>query len=300
MSTFVGFVLIGLLIYGLIRARSQSKPPSRDRVLARSPAPTISIDIGSDGGIQFPSTTRHRVEPAELALAGDRLWVPPGSDARVASRTITGGMIYVGPSLLPVGGWQECEPALIIPTLKVARGHGDYAGEGMDYWPSYGQISAESRAAYLDWLAGGRSDANAYIGYVFLFFYGLARRLLFDLQHLPRRRSEAPALIAEVERLRSTYGGNRSFDRYSASLWQVARARWSKGPAWEHTPNVGGIPGDLSADVRLALGQLVAAGKPIPAEWALAWVVGHPETRLRTPARRCPDEFRQLFVRRYQ
>ena len=58
--------------------------------------------------------------------------------------------------------------------------------------------------------------------------------------------------------------------------------------------------GELPLDVRLALGQLVAAGKPIPAEWALAWVVGHPETRLRTPARRCPDEFRQLFVRRYQ
>ncbi len=224
MSTVVGFVLIGLLIYGLLRARSPSKPPSRDRVLSRSPGVTITIDIGSDGGLQFPSATRQRVEPADLARASDRLWVSPGSTAKVGNRVISDGMIYVGPSLLPIGGWQECEPALIIPALKVARGHGDYAGEGMDYWPSYGQISAKSRAAYLDWLAGGRSDANAYIGYVFLFFYGLERRLLFDLQHLPERRGEAPALIAEVERLRSIYGGNRSFDRYSTSLGQVARA----------------------------------------------------------------------------
>ena len=82
MSTFVGFVLIGLLIYGLIRARSQSKPPSRDRVLSRSPRVTISIDIGSDGGLQFPSTTRQRVEPAKLARAGDRLSVSNSSSGR--------------------------------------------------------------------------------------------------------------------------------------------------------------------------------------------------------------------------
>ena len=300
MSTFVGFVLIGLLIYGLIRARSQSKPPSRDRVLSRSPRVTISIDIGSDGGLQFPSTTRQRVEPAKLARAGDRLWVSPDSTAKVRNRVISGGMVYVGPSLLPIGEWRDCEPALIIPALKVGRGRGDYSGEGMDYWPSYRQISAESRVAYLDWLAGGRSEVNAYIGYVFLFFYGLERRLLFELQYLPERRGEAPALIAEVDRLRSIYGGNRSFDRYSSSLVQVAHALWSTGSAWERPPTVGQRSVELPLDVRLALGQLVAAGKPIPAEWALAWVVGHPETRLRTPARRCPDEFRQLFVRRYQ
>jgi hypothetical protein len=88
MSTFVGFVLIGLLIYGLIRARSQSKPPSRDRVLSRSPRVTISIDIGSDGGLQFPSTTRQRVEPAKLARAGDRLWVSPDSSESSESRNL--------------------------------------------------------------------------------------------------------------------------------------------------------------------------------------------------------------------
>ena len=311
MSTLIGLALIGLLIYVLIRAGAQSdqlwarpagirsESPSRGRSRARPPQVTVSVEVGSNGEVQFPSTTGHRVEPAKLARAADQLWIPPESEAKVANRLISGGMVYVGPSLLPVGGWQDCEPALIVPALKVARGRSDYSGEGMGYWPSYTQIPGESRAAYLDWLAGGRSDTDAYIGYVFLFFYGLERRLIFDLRYLPERRGEASALIAEVDRLRSIYAGNGSFDGYSASLLQVARALWSEGKASERPPTFGSRGGELASEVRLALGQIVAAGEPIPAKWALAWVTGHPETRLRTPARCCPDEFRQLFVRRY-
>ena len=299
MNTLVVLALIGLVIYVIIRAGARSKPPLRGQVLARSPRATISLDTGSDEEVQFPSTTRHRVEPAKLARAADQLWIPPESDVTVAHRLISGGMVYVGSSLLPVGGWQNREPALIVPALKVARSRCDDSGAGMGYWPSYTQIPDESRAAYLDWLAGGRSDADAYIGYIFLFFYGLERRLLFDLRYLPERRGEARALIAEIERLRSIYAGNRSFDGYSTSLLQVTRALWSEERASERSPTFGSGGGELDSEVRLALGQIVAAGEPIPAEWALAWVTGHPETRLRTPARRCPDEFRQLFVRRY-
>ena len=299
MSILLGLVLIGLLSYMMFRVGTQSKP-SRGRVLPRPAGVAISVAAGSDGQVQFSSTTRHRAEPATLARAADQLWLAPESNVMVAHRLIPGGMVYVGPSLLPVAGWQDCEPALIVPRLKVARRRSDHSGEGMDYWPSYTQIPDTSRAAYLDWLAGARSHAEAYIGYVFLFFYGLERRLLFDLRYLPERRGEAPALIAEIQRLRSIYAGHRSFDGYSTSLLQVARALWSEESAWERPPStVGSDAGELASEVRLALGQLVAAGKPIPPEWAFAWVTGHPETRLRTPARRCSDEFRQLFARRY-
>jgi len=51
----------------------------------------------------------------------------------------------------------------------------------MDYWPSYCEVSPRARAAYLRWLEDGRRDESTYIGYVFLFFYGLERRLLGDL-----------------------------------------------------------------------------------------------------------------------
>ncbi|MCP4004302.1 MAG: hypothetical protein GY725_08915 [bacterium] len=218
----------------------------------------------------------------------------------MAATLIADGMVYVGPDLPPIGGWQDHEPALIDPTLNVSRGRIDQASENLGYWPSYGRISPESRAAYLEWLAGGRCDPDADIGYVFLFFYGLERRLLFDLRHLPERRSEAPSLIAEVARLRSLYGANGSFASYSSSLLQIAQSLWSDGRACERPPSFDRPGSELPADVRLAVGQLVAAGEPIPADWALAWVTGHPETRLRTPARRCPEEFRHLFCHRYR
>ncbi len=51
--------------------------------------------------------------------------------------------------------------------------------------------------------------------------------------------------------------------------------------------------------LKVALGQLVADGLPLPADWALAWVEQDPLNRLRTPAHRCPDEFRRLFHIRY-
>ena len=110
------------------------------------------------------------------AKAGDKCWVPPDQARKIAGYEIPGGMIYVGKSLPPVGGWQDVEPALINPSLPVARRKPDVAGESMGYWPSYSEISPQAHAAYLSWLAGGRSDPGAYIGYVFLFFYGLERR----------------------------------------------------------------------------------------------------------------------------
>ena len=74
------------------------------------------------------------------------------------------------------------EPALIDPGLSVDTRAPDYAGTKMGYWPSYSSIPADCRAAYLHWLLDGRYAPGAYIGYVFLYFYGLERRLLVDSQ----------------------------------------------------------------------------------------------------------------------
>ncbi len=56
----------------------------------------------------------------------------------------------------------------------------------------------------------------------------------------------------------------------------------------------------MPLNLQIALSQLVAEGKPIPADWALAWYVHSPQARLRTPAKRCVDEFRQLFRLQYE
>ena len=53
-------------------------------------------------------------------------------------------------------------------------------------------------------------------------------------------------------------------------------------------------------ELRFGLGQLAADARPVPADWALAWLRLHPEGWLRTPATRCPDEFCEVFTRRYR
>jgi tellurite resistance protein len=259
----------------------------------------VAIELSDDYDNRWVRARGPEQSPAEKAKASDGCWIRAGGSARIAGLTLDGGMIYVGKDVAPVGGWEPCEPALINTSLSVSRRSPDRAGNGMTYWPSYSRIPGDCRAAYLQWLAGGRSDPDACIGYVFLFFYGLERRLLFDLRHLPERQDEAPGLLQEIERLLGIYGANRSFRGYATSLVQTGRALWEGGAAYERSPSFTSGGGELPVDVRLAVGQLVADGKPIPGDWALAWVIGHPETRLRSPARRCREEFRELFLRRF-
>jgi tellurite resistance protein len=190
------------------------------------------------------------------------------------------------------------EPALIDPRLPVDPRTPDYAGTKMGYWPSYSSIPADCRAAYLHWLLDGRRAISAYIGYVFLYFYGLERRLLVDSQWSPAARAEHPALVREVERLLRIYGANGSFSGYAGNLLRFLSLgggprRYLSAPpeqqeAWE-----------LPFELRLGLGQLAADARPVPAPWALAWVRQHPAAWLRTPAERCPREFDELFNRRY-
>jgi tellurite resistance protein len=170
----------------------------------------------------------------------------------------------------------------------------------MDYWPSYSEIEPGSRAAYLEWLSNGRIDPKIGISHVFMFFYGLERRLLCDLQHLPERHAEAETLIREVERLLAIYGHHRSFGRYAVELLHTAQALWGSQRAYREAPTYGEGLDVKHLNVRLALAQLVTDQKPIPAPWAFAWMLRDPETKLRTAAKRCPSRFRDLFTVRYE
>lgn len=132
-------------------------------------------------GSTTPSISRPK-QSTNLATG----WVPPGDTIEIAGLEIRDGMVYAGRGLPSVNGYGT-EPALIDPTLPVNWRTPDIAGHTMDYWPSYETITPQSRAAYLQWLAEGRSDPSVGLGYVFLFFYGLERRVLFGAQMNPGR-----------------------------------------------------------------------------------------------------------------
>ncbi|MBP7996197.1 MAG: TerB N-terminal domain-containing protein [Candidatus Microthrix sp.] len=214
-------------------------------------------------------------------------------------QVIAGGLLYVG-SRARSGDGQTFEPALIDPSLPVQWRRPDLTGATMGYWPSYGALDPSARAGYLNWLLGGRSDPNAYIGFVFLYFYGFERRFLVDLGS-NSNHPDAALITAEVLRLLAIYGDNGSFQMYAGrflALIETISAMTAPvtPPAWASVPRSWEIP----PVVRVGLGRYVAAKQPIPAEWALAFLRLHPEANLRTPATRCTDEFDELFVQRYR
>ncbi len=235
---------------------------------------------------------------AVQGAAGDAVWVPPGQLVRVGGCSISGGLVYVGRELAAITGTGP-DPALIDLGLGIDHQVADYAGASMGYWPSYSTIAPACRAAYLQWLANGRNAPHAYIGYVFLYFYGLERRLLVDSQQSAAARSERETLVTEVRRLLRVYGTNGSFRGYAEGLLafvaadNAERRYLSSPPTQKHG-------WDVPFELRLGLGQIAADARPLPADWALAWLRLHPEGWLRTPATRCPAEFDEMFTRRYK
>lgn len=219
-------------------------------------------------------------------------WVPAGETVVIAGVRIDGGMIYVG-RRGAADTWRR-ENCLIDPTLPVSGADFDHRGETLGYWCAYGEIRPPARAAYLAWLAGGRERSDVGIGYVFLFFYGLERRLFIDLA-----LDELEVIVAEVRRLLTIYGENYSLSGYAHRLLEAAELLTEsevRRPAIT-TDTRNGF--EIPLAVRRYLGTRLAAKTPFDAEDALLWLVSLPDTYLRTPATRCLDELRELWRVRY-
>ena len=251
----------------------------------------------SDFRVPIYIPSNHVREPVSKNRTPAR-WIPPGETVKVANFDIKGGYFYWGGKLnAPNYMYGDVKDAsLIDPELKVDTSSPDYNGEQMGYWPCYWSISPQSRAAYIEWLASNRDDPACYIGYVFLYFYGIERRLLVDGKHISS--SERGALIDEILRLKRIYGGNYSFNRYTTGLLAYSWALYRR----EEQPDESLLAGtrEFTSVFKYLLGKAVNDGVPVSSELALTWVRSHPEYSLRTPARRCATEFDLLFKLRYQ
>ena len=223
----------------------------------------------------------------------------PGHSVTIQGRQLPDGMLYVGSGLRNSSSYTSIDPAFIDAKLPVNNASPDIDGSTMGYWPSYDELTPSARAAYLDWLAAGR-PSGAYIGYVFLFFYGIERRLLFDIAKADLETTEVDTLIAEIDRLSELYRDNSSFFGYASEFLSFVKFRRPSFTFSDLDPPPDRRSWDFPLELKIGLGSIVVSETPLPPSWALSWIRSHPETSLRTAAVRCEDEFIDLFKLRYQ
>jgi tellurite resistance protein len=226
-------------------------------------------------------------------------WIPKGQKVTIAGREID-GMIYIGiaPTFEKYGYCQKAR-AYVDPTLTVSPNERDPYGSQMSYWPGYHDIPAPCRATYLDWLAGGRKDGSVNAGYLFLFFYGLERRVLIDRPVA----AEIVEILEEVSRLQALFGSSHSVRRYLTEFSEFVSTRLSAGnPVSSDGPSdlmkksvLENQGWDIPLSLKRAIGSLIAKNEAINREWMFLWFISDPTKRLRTPAERCCDEFEALF-----
>lgn len=220
-------------------------------------------------------------------------WVPAGEPVTVGPFNIDCGMFYLG-VLLPGQTEGQCGNCVVDPNSRISTSTGKQVVQPLSYWPSYQRATPTVRRAYLAWLSSGRNDPAVDIGYVFLFFYGLERRLFVD-----GARSEAPMLIAEVQRLLQVYGDDGTFRSYALRFLDAASLMTSfdvRRPVLSPDLRAGY---EMPLAVKVYLGRKLAANLALDAEDVLAWVVSLPDTSLRTPATRCFAELVELWRYRF-
>ena len=264
-------------------------PPFSETQNIREPSPPPLPQSDSSYTIRFADAERPSAE-----------WIPPETEVVIAGTRVLDGMVYVG-KWLPAAYGHGIEPALINPGKAISQRHADCHAHMITGWINYSSIGPEARASYLQWLGSGKSDSQADISYVFLYFYGLERRILLDARHNdPQACLEIPAIEREITRLIDIYGGNGNFGNYARSLMNYITAlRLTLSDEMiQNTPAATGNQG-LSLQLRVGLGLHAKKGRQLPADWALAWLQSEYMIRLRTPATRCPELFKQLFNLEY-
>ncbi|TCL06291.1 TerB N-terminal domain-containing protein [Sodalis ligni] len=254
--------------------------------------------------VEFRSSYGHETNSSAQRNRAPARWINPGENVNIQNIVINRGNFYFGGqtkanlSAKYNNFYNDgSDASLVSDALSVQTTPKHYEDDSLGYWPSYSTLSPCGRGAYLDWLASDRSDPTCPIGYVFIYFYGLERRALVDGKQKDISDNDFRIIFEEVLRLRSVFQKNNSFQHYATQLMEAMSLLRPNTILIENENEYFASGSSLLFQFRLA--TIVAQEKPVPAELALAWVKYYTEYTLRTPARRCAEEFATLFKQRY-
>ncbi|WP_211207853.1 TerB N-terminal domain-containing protein [Gracilimonas tropica] len=297
------FLIIIVIAVILINANADTKNQIQPRQNYRS----LDQRNERENNSRFISSYDH--QNVDLSDKPDKFWRPKSEQVEVNGYSFPKGFVYVGNNLSSVSKnyyGSNIEPALIDTTKRIDKINPDLEGDSLSYWPSYQSITPQARAAYLHWLEQGLDTADVPIGYVFLYFYGIERRILNDSQISELAKSEIPELVAEVKRLLSIYGGNNSFSRYANSLVEFVELSQNAKQSFLESLSKEDLDYEnyvhqyeYSLNFKMGLAYFALKDIPLPAEWALKWGIINNHS-IRTPARRCKDKFQILFKKKYK
>jgi hypothetical protein len=106
-------------------------------------------------------------------------WMKSGEPITIKGQTFTGGNFYYGGKLSSLDGYGT-EASLVDDSLKIENKPSTFEDESLGYWPKFISLTPKGRGAFLSWLSGNRNDPDTPLGYVFIYFYGIERRITVD------------------------------------------------------------------------------------------------------------------------
>lgn len=269
-------VVVGFFTILAIGSKGRAPPPSEPRITTTRTG--IEISFGEAAPAIAPSA------PSGSSIGSDAAFFGPGVSVTVAGRTLNNPLTYIAKTQ------QNADASTIVTSLPVGRPRS--AGP-LGYWPVYSRATADQRALYLDWMAGGRRDTSVPIGYPFIFFYGLERRALVDRQDLALCR-------AEVVRLLGLYGYQRSFHNYATQFLAFLPAlRWRDLGEAEVESTLLPLAADDDSALMAALAWHAEKARPLPAALAAHAASRMDDAKRGVVVKRSRAELLELFAIRY-
>jgi hypothetical protein len=136
--------------------------------------------------VEYSTSRQPSRESAAHSNTTPARWVKPGESITIQNVVINHGHFYFGGRLKTHSSGNMAIFITMVPTLlwlmtlyPLSLVHATIMMNRWDIGPPLPH-SPGCRGAYLDWLASDRSDASCPVGYVFIYFYGLERRVLAD------------------------------------------------------------------------------------------------------------------------
>ncbi len=295
---FVGGFVVGAAAAVFLIRRYSEQPPQRVGGYFLEPTPNKPVKSSAVDRVSAtpPPLPTVRVSKPTSPKRKGLEWHPPGTDLVVDGIPLSAGMFYCCSTNLSYPG----EPSAINTSLSISR-VAAHPSEDLGYYANYEGLNGSQRRCYLEWLAGGRTDEEPgmrSLGYLFLFFYGLERRVLIE-------KDTDPAIVEELLRLLGIYSPankSRSLPRYFLQLahfssWQLGvehyRTMWPRLIDFE-----GERPSEDS--LRFIFANLHQRGETL--DWTMAYRIAltNEDCRKSVVVTRAREQFWALFQQRFQ